>query len=139
VKARTPAGQVWRVGRRWVPWRRRLKGSLDSVPDLGLGPLGDDPISAVIGVIVLIIALPFILVALVAGAEFLLVLLLMPVAALARVLLGRHWTVVARRGWKAWWEEPSGDWRESGDRIHQLADAIGRGHVPPQNIDVRRR
>jgi hypothetical protein len=136
MKVRTPAGQTWRIGRRWLPWRRRLKGALDSVPDFGAGPLGDDPVSAVIGLVLLIVALPFLVVALVAGLEFLLVLVLIPVAVLSRVVLGRHWTVVARRGWKSWWEEPAGDWQQSGVRIHELADAVRRGQVPPQNIDV---
>ena len=136
MKVRTPAGQTWRVGRRWLPWRRRLKGSLDSVPDLGIGTLGDDPVSAIIGIIVLVIALPFLVLAFVAGVEFLLVLLLLPFAVLGRVVFGRHWTVVARRGWTPWWEEPAGDWQQSGVRIHEIADAIRRGGVPPQNIDV---
>ena len=136
MKVRTPQGQTWRVGRRWLPWRRRLKGALDNVPDFGVGPLGDDPISAIIGIVLLIVALPFIVLALVAGLEFLLVLVLLPFAVLARMVFGRHWTVVARRGWKPWSEEPAGDWQQSGTRIHELADGIRRGGVPPQNIDV---
>ena len=134
MKVRTPAGETWRIGRRWLPWRRRLKGALDAMPDLNVGPLGDDPVSAVIAIVVLIVALPFLVLALVAGLEFLLVLLVLPFAVLGRVLLGRHWTVVARRGWKPWWEEPGGDWRSSGERVHGIADAVRRGQVPPQNI-----
>ncbi len=125
---------MWRVSRRWVPWRRRLKGALDAIPDLGVGPLGDDPISAVIGIVLLIIALPFLVLALVAGFEFLLVLLVLPFAVLGRVLFGRHWTVEVRRGWRPWWEARSGDWQESGLRIHAVADAIRRGQVPTRTL-----
>jgi hypothetical protein len=67
---------------------------------------------------VLIVMLPFIVLALVAGLEFLVALVLLPFAVLGRVDFGRHWTVEARRGWKSYWEAPSGDWQESGLRIH---------------------
>jgi hypothetical protein len=93
VKVRSPDRTVWRVRRRWVPWRRRLRGALDSAPDLGVGPLGDDP-----------------------------------------VIFGQHWTVEARRGWKPYWEAPSGDWQESGLRIHAVADAIRHGQLPPHTL-----
>jgi hypothetical protein len=134
VKVRSPDRTVWRVRRRWVPWRRRLRGALDSAPDLGVRPLGDDPISAIIEIVVLIIMLPFIVLALVAGLEFLLALVLLPFAVLGRVIFGQHWTVEARRGWKPSWEAPSGDWQESGLRIHAVADAIHRGQLPPHTL-----
>ena len=134
VKVRDPQEQTWRVTRRWVPWRRRLKGSLDSAPDLGVGSLGDDPISAVIAVVALVVLIPFLLLAVVAGLELLLVLLVLPFAVLGRVLFGRHWTVEVRRGWRPWWETLAGDWQASGTRIHDLTAAIARGDVPPQTL-----
>jgi hypothetical protein len=133
VKVRDPQGQAWRVTRRWVPWRRRLKGSLDSLPDLPVG-LGDDPISAIIGIALLILLLPFLLLILVAGLELLVLLLLFPFALLGRVLLGRHWTIEARRGFRPHWEESVGDWQASGVRIHEVADAIRRGELPERTI-----
>lgn len=133
MKVRDPGGQTWRVTRRWVPWRRRLKG-LDSGPlDLATG-LGDDPISAIIAIVLLILALPFIAFSLVVAAELLLLLLLLPFAVLARVLLGRHWTIEARRGFTIWWDAPSGDWRASGERIRAVAGAIARGDAPPRTV-----
>ena len=136
MKVTDPSGQVWRVSRRWVPWRRRLKGNLDSGPDLGSGfdGLGDDPISLILAVILLILLLPFILLLVVAGIEFLLLLLVLPFAVLGRVLLGRHWHVELRKGWKPWWETAAGDWQASGVRIHEIADAVRRGHTPTATL-----
>lgn len=132
MKVQDPSGQTWRVTRRWVPWRRRLKdvdlGSGWGGPDLS--GLGDDPISAVIGIALLVLALPFLLLGLLAGAEFLLLLLLLPVAVLARAVLGQKWTVEARRGFAIVWDAPAGDWQASGLRIHEVADAIRRGEIP---------
>jgi hypothetical protein len=135
VKVRDPAGQTWRVTRRWVPWRRRLKGSLDAMPDLPVG-LGDDPVSAVIGIVFLVILLPFLLLALVAGLELLLLLLVLPFAALGRIALGRHWTVEARRGFTIWWEAEAGSWQASGLRIHDVAASIERGDPPPRTVGL---
>lgn len=132
VKVKDPSGQTWRVTRRWVPWRRRLKGFLSNMPS---GPgLGDDPVSMVIGVIFLIIMIPFLVLALVAALELLLLLLVIPFALLARALFGTHWTVEARRGFHIWYDEPAGDWQASGIRIHELADAIRHGEVPEQTV-----
>lgn len=119
-----------------MPWRRRLKGSLDSVPDLpgGLSGLGDDPISMILGIIALVILIPFLVVALIAGLELLILLLVFPFALLGRVLLGRHWIVEVRCGWRPWSEEEAGDWQASGLRIHEVADRIRRGDVPPQTL-----
>lgn len=134
MKVRDPQGQAWRVSRRWVPWRRRLKGAMDGVPDLGAGSLGDDPISMVIGLLLLIVLLPFLLLLLVAWMELLVLLAVLPLAILGRVLLGRHWTVEVRRGWRPWWETTSGDWSASRQRIHDIAVAIERGQTPPRTL-----
>ena len=135
MKVRDPQGQTWRVTRRWVPWRRRLKGWWDAVPSLPVG-LGDDPVSAIIGIVFLIIALPFVIIALISGLELLLLVFLLPFALVGRVFLGKHWTIEARRGFKIWWQDASGDWQASGVRIHDGAAAIERGDLPPQNVDA---
>ena len=132
MKVKDPSGQTWRVTRRWVPWRRRLKGVLDSLPT---GPgLGDDPVSLVIGLVFLVIMLPFLVLGVVALVELLVLLLVLPFALLARVLFGRHWTVEARRGFTIWYDEPAGDWQASGLRIHALADEIRRGELPAATV-----
>lgn len=131
---RDPQGQVWRVTRRWVPWRRRLKDSLDSAPDLPFDGLGDDPISAIVGIVLLIILLPFLVLALVAGLELLLILLVLPFAVLARVLFGKHWHVEVRRGFTPVHEVEAGDWQASGLKIHELAGLLERGDTVPQTL-----
>lgn len=136
VKVTSPDGRTWRVTRRWVPWRRRLKGSLDAMPDLPVG-LGDDPVSVVIGLVLLVLLLPFLLLVLVAGLELLLLLLVLPFAVLGRALFGRHWTVEVRHGFRPWWEVEAGDWQAASVRIHELADAIRRGDVPERTLGSR--
>lgn len=132
MKVKDPAGQTWRVSRRWVPWRRRLKGALDAAPDLPT--LGDDPISSIIGVLFLILMLPLLLIVLVAGLEFLLLLLVLPFAILGRIVFGAHWTIEARQGWHPSWEESAGDWAQSRQAIRDVAAAIERGHLPPSTL-----
>ena len=134
MKVRDPSSHNWRISRRWVPWRRRLKGTMDGVPDLGMGSLGDDPISMVIGLVLLVVLLPFLLLLLVAGVELLALLAVLPLAILGRVLLGRHWTVEVRRGWTPWWEMRSGDWAASRLQIHAIARAVERGELPPRTL-----
>ncbi|MFC5012071.1 hypothetical protein [Nocardioides plantarum] len=130
MKVSDPTGQVWRVRRRWVPWRRRLTGWLSD--SWGWASLGDDPISLIVFVV---IGIPVLVITAIAFAELLLLLLLLPFVLLGRVLLGRHWTVEARKGLTIWWEETSGDWRASATRIADVAAAIERGAVPEQNVD----
>lgn len=82
---------------------------MDGVPNLPVG-LGDDPISAIIGLLVLIVMIPFLLLAVIAGLEFLLLLLVLPFALVGRALFGRHWVVEARKGFRIWWDAPSSLW-----------------------------
>ena len=116
----------WRVGRRWLPWRRRAK-----VPDWGSGfdgaTLGDDPISAIIGIVVLVLMLPVLLLALVVGVEFLLLLLLLPLWVGVRVLFGLPWTVVVRRDGKVVHEEQVRGWRASASRIEAIGAQLRNG------------
>ena len=133
MKVKDPTQQTWRVTRRWVPWRRRLKGMLDGAPDFPVG-LGDDPISLIVGLIFLIILLPFLVVAAIAGLELLLLLLVLPFALVGRVFLGRHWTVEVRRGFRPYWEGEAGDWQASGVRIQEVANEIRFGRLPPHTL-----
>jgi hypothetical protein len=132
MKVRDPQGQSWRVTRRWVPWRRRLRG-IDGVPDLPVA-LGDDPISALLAVLALVLLVPFVVLAVVAALELLLVLLVLPFAVLGRVLLGRHWHVEVRRGFRPWWEVEAGDWAASRLRIQELASELEQGRIPDRTL-----
>ncbi|WP_256838530.1 hypothetical protein [Ornithinimicrobium faecis] len=131
MKIKDPHGQTWRVTRRWVPWRRKLKGTWERMPEL---PSGDDPISMILTVIMLILCLPVLILALVASLEFLLILLLLPFVILGRIIFGQHWTIEARLDWTPVWEEAAGSWSDSGRAIQDVATAIQRGHLPPHNI-----
>ncbi|TNM40400.1 hypothetical protein FHP29_10095 [Nocardioides albidus] len=135
MKVRDPDGRTWRVTRRWVPWRRRLRELPDAGPLDGLNGLGDDPVSAIIAIVLLVLALPLVILALFVALELLLLLLLIPFAALARVAFGAHWTIEARRGFTIWWDAPSGGWRESGEQIRAVARAIHEGQPPPRTVE----
>lgn len=136
MKVTSPSGATWRVSRRWLPWRRRT--SLDPISGMPSTPsglsLGDDPISMIFGVIILIVALPFLIVALVVMAavalELLLLLLLLPLVILGRVLFGRAWRVEIRQGWEPVWETEAGGWRESGRLIVRLGQDLQQGRMP---------
>jgi hypothetical protein len=136
VKVEDPSGQTWRITRRWVPWRRRLKSRLGEAADMMPAGLGDDPVSAVIFLVCLVIAIPFLVLTLIAGLEVLLVLLVLPFALVGRAAFGRHWIVEARRGFTIWWDEPSGDWQASLLKIHDVSEAIRIGDLPPRTVDV---
>jgi hypothetical protein len=133
VKVRDPRGQIWRITRRWVPWRRRLKGAFDAGPDMPMG-LGDDPVSLIVGAFFLIIMLPFLVLMAIASLELLLVLLVLPFAVLGRVLFGRRWTVEVRRGWKPVHEELTGTWNDASVRITELSVEIERGQAPAPTL-----
>lgn len=139
MKVRAPGGQVYRVTRRWVPWQRMSRRlSLDGFEVPISPPSGDDPISAILLVLWLVIAVPIIVVVvavmLLTGIELLLLLAILPFAVGARVVFGRHWTVEVRRGFTPIHEERTGDWRASGVRIQELAEQIQAGHVPADTL-----
>ncbi len=119
-------GTRWTVRRRWLPWRRRT-----SVPDWGSGfgdlSLGDDPISAIIGLVVLVLMLPVLVLALVVGLEFLLLLLLVPVWVVVRAVFGVPWILVVRRDRKVVHEEAVRGWRAAADRIEEIGTTLADG------------
>lgn len=133
MKTKDPAGQTWRIRRRWLPWRRRARMPdwLDS-PLNGVSGMGDDPLSMLLIVLALVVALPVLLLALVISLELLLLFLLLPLFLLARIMFGHAWVVEVRRGWSLYWAEPSGNWTESGERMRTIAGLIERGQVPPR-------
>jgi len=141
VKVLDESGRRWKVRRRWLPWRRRVRDVPDT-PDMW-GDLGDDPISAIIGIFLLILAIPAILVVLLLLAELLLLLVLLPVFVLIRLVLPVPWTIelwtraADRRflGWHLEHEVPVRGWTASQARIGEMAGEIaaterGRRYVP---------
>lgn len=139
MKVRSPERTVYRITRRWVPWQRKSRRlSLDGLEVPVEAPSGDDPISAILLLLWLVIALPIILVivaiVLFTGVELVLLLAILPFAVGARVLFGRHWTVEVRHGFTPIHEEPAGTWAESGVRIKELAREIESGSVPEDSL-----
>lgn len=129
MKVADPAGVKWRVRRRWAPWRRRVRDFAYDIPSPS--GLGDDPISVIVGVIVLIIAVPLIVIALVAMLELFVLLLLLPNAMLVRALLGGAWPIEVFRARTLQSTEYVKGWSASRERIHDLAEQIRlRGGVP---------
>lgn len=132
----------WKVRRRWLPWRRRVR----DVPDVPIdaGGLGDDPISAIIGLFLLVLAIPAIVVILLLLAELLLLLALLPFFVLIRLLLPVPWTIelwarpAQRRllGWHLEHEVPVRGWGPSQTAIREMVGEIATGehggrYVPP--------
>lgn len=133
VKVHSPDGRTWRVTRRWVPWRPRLREP-DPLAGVDAGPVGDDLLVGIVLAVVLTLVMPILLVVGVMAVEVLLAFALVPLAVLGRVLLGRQWYVEVRLDWRVWTEERAGDWQESGLRIHALAQEIERGEVPEPTV-----
>lgn len=126
-----PQGRTWRVSRRWLPWRRRVK--VDSAPDLPAnGGLGDDPISMIIWAVLFVFVIPLVLVLGVALLELLALLLLLPFVALGRAIFGQAWRIEVREGWKPVWDAEAGSWSESGRAIETVADGLRQGLEPQE-------
>ncbi|HET9657816.1 MAG TPA: hypothetical protein VFP72_20860 [Kineosporiaceae bacterium] len=130
MRVRDLDGKTWQVGRRWLPWRRRIRHTPDywdfDLPDVG-GLVEDLPgfLGVLVAGIVLVIALPFLLLALTSLLELSLLVALLPVVVVVRVALRRPWTVqvIAPDGALAV-AEPVVGWRESGERVAALAAAL---------------
>ncbi|BDY31497.1 hypothetical protein [Mycolicibacterium mageritense] len=127
-----PDGAKWTVRRRWLPWRPRRKMPDDW--DLGDASFdGDDIFSIVMNVLLLVLLIPVLILALLVAAEFLLLLILLPLWVLARSLFGTPWIIVVRRDRKIVAEEAVRGWGASGARIDQLKAVIAAGEAPRQS------
>jgi hypothetical protein len=124
MKVTDRQGRKVKVGRRWLPWRRRLR-DIDA-PALDFGG-GDDPISAVLAIVGLILAIPFLLALVLLLSELFLLVLLLPLVLLVRILLRRPWTVEATHGGKVLLSERVRGWEESGARVREIAVMYQRG------------
>ena len=97
MKVQDPDGQTWRVTRRWFPWRLRWR----DVDDNGGGfDLGDDLIISLLLLVLFLVLAPVVGPLILGSMELVLILLVLPFAVLGRVLLGRKWSVEARRGYR---------------------------------------
>jgi hypothetical protein len=125
VKVVAYDGSTWRVRRRWLPWRRRVR----DVPDapLDIGTLGDDPISLILMALGLILLIPALVVLIVMVGELLLLLALLPLIVLSRGLFGVPWTIEIRRERRLHSTERVRGWGNAGRRMDQVATALRLG------------
>ncbi len=95
---------------------------------------GDEPIGLLIaiGIAVLVVILPVILVAAIFVAEWLILLLLLPIVTLLRVGFGMPWTVVARTSGARYAEQVAG-WRASRELIEATRSDL-RDHGEPRSL-----
>ena len=130
MKVQDPSGQTWRVTRRWVPWRPRLREPGGG--DLDLVSAAEGPISFVVLLLLGLFVVPVVMVGVVFVGELL--LLLLPFAVLGRMLFGQHWWVEAREGFAPRWEAEAGTWQEAGALIRRTASSIANGDGPLPNL-----
>lgn len=123
MKVVDPAGETWRIKRRWLPWRRKVRDVPD-VPVDGLSMGGDDLLSAVVAVVVGVILLPVIIIFAVMLAELLLLLLLLPLWLAARALLGGKWPIEVWRGKTLVGTESVKGWGPSRVRMFDIAEEV---------------
>jgi hypothetical protein len=122
------------VRRRWFPWRLRAR----AVDDTGFDPFnvvgGDDPAGFLFSLALAVVLTLFggvIITILVLGLEaVLLVLLLIPLLALARMLWVLPWVIEATHGETLLGVERVRGWQGSAARIREIASAYERGHDP---------
>ncbi len=125
-------GRNIEVRRRWLPWKPRARRIDPDFVDLTGG--ADDPISFILLIVAGFIA--GILLAVVAtialfASEFLLVLvLLVPLFALARVVWVLPWVIESRTGETLLGAEKVRGWRASEERIQEIATAYQHGEDP---------
>jgi hypothetical protein len=128
----TPEGRAIDVRRRLLPWKPRLRSVEPGFVDLTGS--ADDPMGFVVGValglvatVVLAAILPFAILA----SEFLVVLaLVVPLLVLARVFWMLPWIIEAANGDTLLGIDKVRGWRESSERIHDIAAAFERGQDP---------
>ncbi|WP_425956933.1 hypothetical protein [Xylanimonas sp. McL0601] len=129
MKVTTPSGVTFRVHRRLLPWRPRMREvdptstSPWDFPDLDLD--GDLPVVAVILLgIAVVILLPLVAILLLFLGELAVLLLLLPAFALARMAFGKPWIVEVVAAGGVVRAEPVVGWRAAGDRVRALAGEL---------------
>jgi hypothetical protein len=138
TSASTPAGEEWRIGRRWVTrglprWRTipagRATAEAFSVPDIG----GPDDLAATLAIILGAVVFAVIIIPLLLfGVELIILGFVIAAGILGRGLLGRPWIVEARmtsEPGQAYTWQVSG-WRRSARLIDEAATALSAGLEP---------
>ena len=136
MKVGSPDGATWRVGRRWLPWQPRRRGRpWDELAFLDFADVGSLTVGLAVFLltVAVIVLFPFIVLAL----ELLLLVLVIPIHFAVRMLLGKPWTVYARRtppGRLLTWRVPG--WRRAGEVAQEVAAALERGQSDIRPADA---
>ena len=121
------------VRRRWLPWKLRKRDlgvqgddvfipSFDSLEDFAVG--------LVLAVIWLLVGGLILSLTILFGEALLLVLLLLPLLAVARMFWVLPWIIEATNGDTVLGVEKVRGWRDSSDRIQEIATAYQQGRDP---------
>ncbi|MFL6108712.1 MAG: hypothetical protein ACJ72L_17270 [Marmoricola sp.] len=130
-----PDGRGIKVERRWLPWRLRKRQFDDVTGDPFMFLDGaDDPAGAAVGCVLGIVFFLFggliLTIAVFASEALLLLLLLVPLVAAGRMFWVLPWIIEARNGDALLGTEMVRGWRDSGQRIREIAEAYQRGQDP---------
>lgn len=117
------------VRRQWFPWRLRARVDPSDVT------LGDIDVADGIGGLVFSLVLTLfggviLLVAIFASEALLLIGLIIPILAIARILWLLPWTIAATSGATVLGVDKVRGWRDSSGRIREIAAAYERGQDP---------
>jgi hypothetical protein len=123
-----PDGRGIEVQRRWFPWRVKKRDVSENA--LGSLDLIDGLDGVVFGIILTILIFLFGTIILFGFELVLVVVLLVPVLALLRVFWLLPWIIEARNGDTILGIERVRGWRDSEDRIREIAAAYQRGEDP---------
>lgn len=133
MKVSDPQHRVWHVRRRWWPWRRRWRLPplhVGDVPVAATRHVDGSPWELLLHLLLLLLLVPTLLLTALALAEAALLVLLLPIALLARIVGGRHWVVEVRNEEGPVWETDAGSWAASGVAVSEIAAGLARGERP---------
>ena len=128
-----PSGQVWRVKRRWLPWRLRKRDPSEALDVADGGPDVDDlliGLAIFVVVLVVVVVAPFLIVGAILALELVLLFVLLPLFVLLRVVRVGRWPLevwhVGERTRLVHGEAVRG-WGRSRLRMAQIEDELRLG------------
>jgi hypothetical protein len=133
-KVTAPDGRQWKLGRRWMPGRRRVwRPKMRDTGDGSWVDFGGDDLGIVGAIVLAVIAvvviafLALILLNVVALAiELIIIVVLLLGGIVGRVVFRRPWTIYAKTAGHEWQQRVVG-WRASGRAIDAAASRIASG------------
>jgi hypothetical protein len=124
-------GRAIRVRRQWFPWRLRRRIDASDSPFLDID-LTDGLAGLVFGLVLTVFGGVILMVAVLASEALLLALLVVPAIAIARIAWVLPWVIVASNGDTVLGIDKIRGWRDSSERIRDIAAAYERGQNPFQ-------